>query len=223
MNAPTRVAHDSVSHARTVQYSDLEDPLQQVNAQAIRILKAANEGPRPQDSTFLDALDVELCNTDTAAIALAARYPFLLVDCRFSNVDWWREVCATPTRTRSGTQWLTQFPRKSAIALARATLVLAWHSTRTNRSLTAVTLGLSPAVADIISTLSLEGLQRIAEWQFRQVRPRWEERPEVWRQILGAAAGGVSGDSSELRLRGFQLTIGDLLAPTRPPRRRLPI
>ena len=85
--------------------------------------------------------------------------------------------------------WLAPFPRPAAVKLARSTLVLAWHTVRTNLDAAVVLLGIAPSVAEIIAKPHLQDLDRIAERQYRHVRPRWEDRPAVWPRRRFSALG----------------------------------
>jgi hypothetical protein len=70
----------------------------------------------------------------------------------------------------------------------------------------------SPEVARIIASFSLTELDRVVERRFRYVRPRWEDRPAVWRALLLSAQSGDVRRNREVNLRMLQLITGDLLA-----------
>jgi nucleoside-diphosphate-sugar epimerase len=73
-------------------------------------------------------------------------------------------------------------------------------------------LGVSSGVARIIASFSLTELDRVVERRFRYVRPRWEDRPAVWRALLASAQNGDAGRTHEANLRAMHLLTGDLLA-----------
>jgi hypothetical protein len=143
--------------------------------------------------------------------ARAARIPLLLVDLQLSNAAWWTQLQAYPNRTAPLPQARGSFPRASALPLGRAILMLAWHGVRSD-PIGSFLLGVSPAVARIISSFSLTELDRVVERRFRHVRPRWEDRPAAWCALLLSAQSGDARRTRETHLRAIQLISGDLLA-----------
>ena len=98
--------------------------------------------------------------------ARAARRTFLLVDMELGNTDLWRRFKSHPARVESALKGRGTFPRAAAIQLARDILILAWYGVRADRYGASLLLGLSAAVSDIIASLSLTDINRIAERQF---------------------------------------------------------
>ena len=94
--------------------------------------------------------------------------------------------------------------------LARATIMLGWHSLRAHRN-AACLLGMNPTVAEVIADLSLTDIDGIVDRRFRHLRPRWEDRLAVWRQLLQAAQSPDIRQTREVNLRGLQLLAGELL------------
>jgi hypothetical protein len=139
----------------------------------------------------------------------AARKPFLLLDMEFANAEWWQTV-RRPSRSPPLPPLRGQFPRSSARALARATLSAAWHALRADRHVQ-LRFGMLPAVAGIIETLGLTELERLAEKRYRFLRPRWDDRPGVWRHLLESVATADFRRGREFNLRALQLLIGELL------------
>ena len=101
-----------------------------------------------------------------------------------------------------------------ATKLARSTLTMAWHTVRTDAEATRVLLGISPPVADHIASLRLQDIDRIAERHFRRLRPRWEDRPAVWRQLLACARETDVNAAHEFVLHALQLTAASALPVT---------
>ena len=69
------------------------------------------------------------------------------------------------------------------------------------------------AVAALLQSVSLTELERLAERRYRFLRPRWEDRPAVWHQLLESAATRDYRDAREFNIRGLQLLVGELLVP----------
>jgi hypothetical protein len=140
----------------------------------------------------------------------AAHKTFLLLDLEFSNDTWWQMVGSHPNRPAPLPSWRGSFPRRPAMQLARATVMLAWHSLRAHRNAMCL-LGMSPTVAEVISGLSLTDIDQIVDRRIRYLRPRWEDRPAVWRQLLEASQSPDIRQAREVSLRGLQLLAGELL------------
>jgi len=84
--------------------------------------------------------------------------------------------------------------------------MLAWHTARTDADSALVLLGISPLVAEAISTLRLQDIDRIADRHYRRLRPRWEDRPAVWRQLLTCSRETDVDAAHEFVLHALQLT-----------------
>jgi hypothetical protein len=74
-----------------------------------------------------------------------------------------------------------------------------------------VLLGLARPVAQLLASLRLADIDRIAEQRFRYVQPRWHDRPAVWRQLLEASATTNPTPMHAFKLLGIRLMTGELL------------
>jgi|HubBroStandDraft_4_1064222.scaffolds.fasta_scaffold07811_2 hypothetical protein len=186
-------------------------PLHEVNEHCIDMLVQAAR----KDSTGAPALVRHLRELLRAmspeSRARTAQRPLLLVDMQLADFEWWRTAKSHATRAAPLPAWRGSFPRPQGVQLARATLMLAWHTVRADRYGTCL-LGMSPGVSEIIASLSLTEIDRIVERCFRHARPRWEERPAVWRRLLLAGQSESARLTRDVNLYGLQLLTGELLA-----------
>jgi hypothetical protein len=184
-------------------------PLHEVNEYCIAMLVQAARAPRPDAFRLVIQLGDLLRGITPEIHVRAARKAFLLVDLEFANGSWWQSLRSPKTR---GTSSMSRgsFPRAGAIQLTRATLTLAWHVLHADEQGRCL-LGVTPAVAEVINGLSLAEIDRIAERSFRHVRPRWEDRPAVWRQLLQSSQTPDIRRARESSLRCLQLITGELL------------
>lgn len=185
-------------------------PLQELNERCITMLVLAARAERAPTFPLVIQLRELLHGVTPETRARAAQTAFLLVDMEFANVPWWQTLQTHQARAASLPPWRGGFPRAGAIPLTRATLTLAWHVLRANEEARCL-LGTVPAVAEVIAGLSLSEIDRIAERRFRHVRPRWEDRPAVWRQLFQSAQTPDIRRAREFSLRGLQLIAGELL------------
>jgi hypothetical protein len=141
----------------------------------------------------------------------ASSMPFLLVDARFQDADWWRSA-KDPRAGRMrkiGPQ--AAFSGKVAGELMREALMLAWSTVVFDRGTAGVLLGMTPAVCSVIAGLSPQDVERIAASHSRYLRPRWEDFPVFWGKLLTAARDADEGALHEVRLHGLQLLGSELL------------
>jgi hypothetical protein len=193
-------------------------PICEINEQCLQMLvHVARQAHTPPES-FLHHLFTLVGPLDPGGLATTARFPFLLVDFGFRDLPWWQSVTSEHWRDGKDLAWLIPFPRAMATKLARATLTLAWHTVRTDAEATRVLLGISPSVAEHIASLRLQDIDRIAERHFRRLRPRWEDRPAVWRQLLACARETDVNAAHEFVLHALQLTAASALPVTPAPR-----
>jgi hypothetical protein len=141
---------------------------------------------------------------------LAAQRTFLLVDLEFRNSQWWRALRANPEKHWRTPTWRGSFPRRSAVPLTRATLMLAWYGIQADVSTACVLLGMTKNVAELIADIPLSEIDRIADRGFRYLQPRWHDHPAIWRELL-VRATSATGDLSRIDLHGLQLLTGELL------------
>jgi hypothetical protein len=186
-------------------------PLQEINERCLELLARAARGGRTGAFPFVLPLRDLLLQMTPKVRKRAAANGFLLVDLEFANALWWLSVtsrrgrCAPTPRGRGG------FHRAAAVQLARATLMLAWHSLRADPR-SACMLGISSEVGELIARCSLTELDRIAGRCFPHMRPRWEDRPGVWRQLLLSAQQPDLRRLRETNVRAVQLITGELIA-----------
>ena len=160
-------------------------PLADINAECLDLLMQLSRESGPAVSDFIAQLRPALRRVKASPRQIAARARLLLVDLEFANADWWRAVAALPGHhRRAAPSWLTPLPKGRAIKLARATLMLAWHLCHADAIAAEILMGLSKPVIEVLSRLDLQHIDVIGERQFTHLRPRWEERPSIWLELL---------------------------------------
>jgi hypothetical protein len=186
-------------------------PLYEVNERCLMLLTEAARSDSHAASALVIALRRPLLAMTPEARARASRRPILLLDIAFRDALWWIDAKSHPRRATRTTLDHEAFPAQSAKHLARATLVLAWHSVRADQIASGVILGISRPVAEILAGLALSDLDSIAERRFRSLRPRWEDRPALWRRLIHSGESADFRRGKEFLLRSLQLLGGELL------------
>jgi hypothetical protein len=144
-----------------------------------------------------------LRGTDAAVRERIALCPFLIVDASFGDATKWKlsDAESAPSRPDGVTR---------VLELARATCVLSWYLLRTDQVAARLILGVSHTCAAAIAQSSLTELQKVADRlvQHRWFKPRWHDRPAVWRQLIRLAQ---TTPPKPVAIHGLQLFLGDLL------------
>lgn len=186
----------------------------EVNARCIEMLVQAARSEKGHSIALVAELGELLRSLDAAMCERAARQAFLVVDMEFGNGTLWHPS-RIPAYRRTRTPLSSgAFPRPAALQLARATLLLAWNSLRTDPVTAPVLLGMTAPVAELIGNLTLEEIDRIARKRFRHVHPRWADRLAVWRRLLLAAQTGDEELMQAFHLHALQLLTGEFVAPS---------
>ena len=191
-------------------------PLKEVNERCVEMLALAARKEPSGSLTLVGHLREVLLRMTPEIRARAAERPVLLSDMQFTNTPWWRAAREHPARPAPLPSWRGSFPKPQAVSLARATLMLAWHSLRFTPE-SAVLLGVIPGVAELIAQLSLRDIDTIVERRFQHVRPRWEDRPAVWERLLLTAESQDFRKTRDFNLYSLQLVTGELWTSTGRP------
>ena len=192
--------------------------LYEVNERCIELLVSTARREETQSFALISELRDLFKSADRSMRERAARVNFLLVDLEFGNPDFWHVACSHPGQQLKTPQWRVSFPRRSAVPLAHATLMLAWNSLRTDSPTARVLLGMAQSVSHRIAGLRFDEIERIAHKRYRHVRPRWDDRPAVWRRLLLAAQSDDAKLMGAVSLHALQLLTGELLVDGERPR-----
>lgn len=142
----------------------------------------------------------------------ASSRAYLLVDFKFRTLPWWQAVTRSPEKPFAGYAGRNALPKRTAVPLARALLMAAREAIRVDKEIAGLVLGIEAQIADVLSSLQITEIDRIAEHQFPQMEFRWLDRPAVWRSLLLLAAKPDRIKESQFDAHCFQLLIGDMLS-----------
>ena len=188
----------------------LQSHVTELNLRFLEVLAgaAAGAGGGLQSPVVLE-LKSEWRVLSARQMQMLARCPYLLLDAAFGVPEHWRA-------TMCGAVHEAAPPGRNPVSalgteLVRRTLVLAWHLARANPLAARITLGMNAECTDLIAGRGLYELEAVAEARPAWVRPRWEGRLDIWRQLLRAASADQANRLRQLQLRGVQLLAGSLL------------
>jgi len=185
--------------------------IRELNEQCMELLSQALRTKPSPALEWLLPLKALLTSGRMDARHRVAQRSFLLVDFEFCDSSWWETIKSDPERISRRRVADEAFPKKQAIALARAVLMLAWHTARADFVGARILMGMTTPVANIVGTLRLSEIERIAEHQFRRLRLRWDDRPSVWRALLMAAHTGDAQALDALDVHALQLLLSEMV------------
>ena len=141
---------------------------------------------------------------DDSVYERAARCPVLLLNLNFHQLDWWQRA-AEGYAVSSLNAATPLFGMLEVVPLLRAILLEAWSITRVNSRAACVLFGMSPGVAQVIASLSAQGVNRIVDEYATLVRPRWEENRTFWLRLLEALTAVGEDALTHVHLHALQL------------------
>jgi hypothetical protein len=189
--------------------------LAELNEQCLELLcdqaaSAVAGRPRPPLIAQLEPLWRSL---DALGRRRAAHCPFLLLDAglgRPSQRPWAGEPAV---RDRDWNPLPSPFFTVArTVSVTRLVLAYAWHLVHSERAAARLFLGISPACAGRLAACTLRQVMQLAENDPRLLKPRWPHRVQVWRELLGAAAGADPLGMEQSRMRGLQLLAAEARA-----------
>lgn len=188
-------------------------PLSEINLRCIQLLAAQAAATAGGRGNGLVAMELRPLwqGLDERALQRLASCPYALVDVGFNDPERWRGVQQGAVHDLPRAASCACFEPVGAQVLLRQVLMYGWHLARAHRQLARVVFGMTPAVAASVAAISLQELERIAERYAHWLRPRWDSRPQLWKQLLIGAgeAGGFA--MQQATLHGLQLMAGSTL------------
>jgi hypothetical protein len=151
---------------------------------------------------------------DAARLRLLAECPYLLLDAGFSLPECWKAQAGTVVNDAPAAGRGVLFDDPAGAELGRRALILGWHLAQANPFAARIALGMSARCTGLIAASRLQDLEQLVSVRPHWMRPRWDDRPQVWRQLLQAAIEGPVSRLRLLQLRGLQLLAGGMLAET---------
>jgi hypothetical protein len=180
----------------------------EVNEQALALLREQCREAVAQSTLIRDVGSLML-DMDARSLRCAAASAVLLVDAQFADARLWSEAIVGAVNDRPPSTSAAFFTVDGTVAVMRLVVTHAWHLARSEPAAARLLLGLSAANLAVIGGCTLNRLTQLAETRTEWLRPRWESRPRVWRNLLRTAGAGDSRAVERLRVRGLQLLAAD--------------
>jgi hypothetical protein len=141
---------------------------------------------------------------DANARQRVAAFPFVLVDLHFRDTDWWQNAIASNGVTPADP---TPFGD-----LAIETLLFARQAAREDLVVAKAMFAMEPAVASLVTSLTLQKVRSIATHNAGELRVRWECDTEFWGELLSACRAADEQAIDAVRRQGKLLFCGDAIS-----------
>ena len=184
------------------------DSVHELNEQALELMRVQFLGGSEQ-SAFTAAVGQRLIGLDATTLQRAAGCGVLLVDAAFADGRFWLDSVVGAVNDRQRRVPAPFFTVDGTVTMVRQVLMQAWHLARSQPTAGRLLLGLSEINLGVIGGCTLNRLTRLADASAPWLRPRWESRPKIWRDLLQLAATGSPESMERMRMRGLQLLAAD--------------
>jgi hypothetical protein len=130
---------------------------------------------------------------------------YLLLDAGFAHAPRWRASPAAQVGEAARAGYPPFFTVAPAAKVTQAIFTFAWHLARCQGTAARLLLGIPAPCVELIAQRTLRQVCDLAETHPEWLQPRWQGQPEVWRDLLRAAAQGDPRALERARLRGQTL------------------
>jgi hypothetical protein len=143
-----------------------------------------------------------------------AAFPFVIVDLRFKDAELWREVSEGRLMSSTDSPLYTGVPPRLFEDLALETLLFARQAAREDVNVAKAMFAMTSAVASLVASLSLSQIRAIASANTSELKVRWDNDPEFWRDLLIACRASDAPALAAVRRHAKLLFSGELI-PTK--------
>lgn len=201
-------------------FGGLERSLQltyELNEQFLLLLRDLSIGPKPTALRLVSDQKQLLAVLTPIAIRKTARLPFLLCDFAFTDASAWSLWTSGRSGSSKFSHPLGVIAANSAASVARSVLTAAWIICSQDVRHANLLFGMPAPISSAVACLRMSDLDRIAQTDASQLRPRWETRPSFWQRLLCATHSGDERQLQASRIHGLQMLAGEHSARQRIP------
>ena len=164
----------------------LLDSLREINLRFLLALMDAGNAGDYESRPDLGAAGPAFKALNPESATRASRFPFLMMDLGLSEAD---AACSLHSVLQKQSTVRDQDPLANTMwhhrsAIARAALMLAWHSVRVDVGTALILFGLSPGNATELSSLALHETEPLTSYCATPLRVRWHQSRYLWQQLL---------------------------------------
>ena len=137
-----------------------------------------------------------------------AALPFVIVDVRFRDEQWWRALGKLPSPTDVREEGL---PAERCEDLLLETLMFAWQVAREDSHVAQMIFAMTRPVARVIAELAIREIRTLATEHTACLRIRWSDNALFWRELLERVRGDDASALEDSMLHAKLLFCGDLI------------
>jgi hypothetical protein len=142
-----------------------------------------------------------------------AAFPFVIVDLRFKDAEWWHKVSGKLSTNPADSVLYNGVPPKLFEDLALETLLFARQAAREDINVAKAMFAMTSQVARLIASLTLSQVRAITLRNTSHLRVRWDNDPEFWCDLLTASRAADEQGMPALRRQAKLLFCGELIQP----------
>ena len=146
-----------------------------------------------------------------------AAFPFVIVDLRFKDTEPWQQARDGQMMTPAGVDDSADIAPYSGVPpklfedLALETLLFARQAAREDVNVAKVMFAMTSPIARLIASLTVSQVRAIALGNARELRVRWDNHPEFWRDLLTACRADDEKAIAAIRRQGKLLFCGEFV------------
>jgi hypothetical protein len=138
-----------------------------------------------------------------------AALPFVIVDLHFKDSEPWQLASDGHPMAAADSMLYSGFPSKLFEDLALETLLFARQAAREDVNVAIAMFAMTSGVVRLIASLTVSQVRAIALGSASQLRVRWDNHPDFWRDLLTACRAGDERAIEAIRRQGKLLFCGE--------------
>jgi hypothetical protein len=146
---------------------------------------------------------------------LVAAFPFVIIDLRFKDAEPWQQASDGHLMIPADSTLYSGFPPKLFEDLALETLLFARQAAREDVNVAKVMFAMTSPVVHLIASLTVSQIRAIALGNASELRVRWGNHPDFWRDLLTACRASDEEAISAIRRQGKLLFCGEIVPAER--------
>jgi hypothetical protein len=176
--------------------------LRELNEECLELC-AAQARAQPANATLAE-IARQWNALDAPARTRAGSCLYLLVDAGFAEPERWQRRAARQVDD-AGQGYAPFFSSASSAAVTQAVLTFAWHLARCQGAAARLLLAMPAGCVAELARHTLGEVRALAQRNPHWLKPRWAQRPAMWREFLAAAGSEDAARLGRARLRGQRL------------------
>jgi hypothetical protein len=141
-----------------------------------------------------------------------AAFPFVIVDLHFKDSEPWQLASDGHPMAAADSMLNSGFPSKLFEDLVLETLLFARQAAREDVNVAKAMFAMTSPVARLIASLTVSQVRAIAMSNASQLRVRWDNHPEFWRDLLTVCRSGDEQAFAAIRRQAKLLFCGEFVS-----------